>query len=88
MISPAYWLSELWDFMKRPSGQGGGRGGEWKREGEFYIEEDSKHDSKDRVDRVRQIRGSISYRVGGSACPFVSEPNAPAVHADLPYPQA
>lgn len=25
--------------------------------------------------------------VGGSACPFVSEPNAPAVHADPPYPQ-
>jgi len=34
------------------------------------------------------LRGSISYRVGGSACPFVSEPNAPAVHANLPYPQA
>jgi len=23
-----------------------------------------------------------------SACPFVSEPNAPAVHANLPYPQS
>lgn len=34
------------------------------------------------------LRGSISYRVGGSACPFVSEPNAPAVHANLPYPQS
>jgi len=34
------------------------------------------------------LRGSISYRVGGSACPFVSEPNAPGVHANLPYPQS
>jgi len=40
----------------------------------------------DRMDRM--VSSRIDNRVGGSACPFVSEPNAPAVHADLPYPQA
>jgi len=30
----------------------------------------------------------INIIQSGSACPFVSEPNAPAVHANLPYPQS